>query len=606
MMASQPPFLPHGEEEEPHERSAGALPLLNPEETNELGTLRALLFQRELELLRSLQTRLDDPAIHARDISHVLAEAILLRAGKDDRLAKALQPTVENIFRSSVRKNPGELATTIFPLMGPAIRKSIAETFHNMLQGLNKALEMAFSWKGLRWRLEALRTGKSFAEIVLLHTLVYRVEQIFLIHAETGLLLGHVIGEGVEHQDADLVSGMLTAVQDFVKDCFAQQAGESLDTLQMGDRTLMVEKGPQMVLACVVRGTPPVSFRSMLRDTLELIHIEAAEALADFQGDTALFVPMLRHLDDCLIARYADENASIPFLIKCLPVAALLVLLFGFSFLWWQERTFTRAVDTLQQVPGIVVADVSGGYLTGWKIVVLRDPLSKDPEDIFHAAGIFPGAYALSVTPFTSLEPSMVSARLRKAMDAPDTATLRFEGGTLYLEGNASLGWILATTEKALAIPGVERVESEKISDPRTERLKQLIMAVAETRVEFPIGKDVPIPEDKEKLAQAVDRLAELSSLANQMGLSATLFIYGHADPTGTDKRNYELSEARATTLASMLYSRGVAMPIATYGFGAQHAAETTETDPKLIPQRSRRIELKVHLNFLGKSLMDF
>ena len=36
--------------------------------------------------------------------------------------------------------------------------------------------------------------GKSFAEVVLLNTLRYRVEQVFLIHAESGLLLQHVTG----------------------------------------------------------------------------------------------------------------------------------------------------------------------------------------------------------------------------------------------------------------------------------------------------------------------------------------------------------------------------------------------------------------------------
>ncbi len=576
---------------------------------DELQRLRALLFQRELGQLRDIEARLNDPALHAKDISRVLAEAIALRAGKDERLSRALQPTVESIFRSSVRQNRSDLATTLFPLMGPAIRKSIAETFHTMLQSLNKALEMAFSWKGLRWRFEALRTGKSFAEVVLLHTLVYRVEQVFLIHAETGLLIGHVSNEGVEFQDADLVSGMLTAVQDFVKDCFASRSEESLDTLQMGERTLMVEKGTQLVLACVLRGTPPAAFRGTLRDTLELIELEAAEALENFQGDTSFFTPLLRYLNDCLVSRYVDDNAPLPWPVKCLPVLLLLLIAGGVGFVWWQERAFSHVLDDLRRTPGVVVTEAAGGYIKGWRVTALRDPLSRNPAEILDKADIPGLRYSLSLVPFTSLEPDMVTARLRKALDAPGSARLRFEGDTLYLEGSASLGWILATTDKALALPGVERVDSTQIRDPRTERLRQLIDAVQSTRVEFPLGKDAPVPEEREKLTRAVDNLAELASLANQMDLSATLLIYGHADPTGTEKRNYELSEARATTLASMLYSRGVAMPITTYGFGAQYAvgqAAGGEADAKASQQRSRRIELKVHLTFLGKSLMSF
>jgi OOP family OmpA-OmpF porin len=58
----------------------------------------------------------------------------------------------------------------------------------------------------------ALRTGTSFAEVVLLNTLLYRVEQVFLIERESGLLLQHVRSAAVRTEDADMVAGMLTAI----------------------------------------------------------------------------------------------------------------------------------------------------------------------------------------------------------------------------------------------------------------------------------------------------------------------------------------------------------------------------------------------------------
>jgi OOP family OmpA-OmpF porin len=475
-----------------------------------------------------------------------------------------------------------------------------------MLQGLNKALEMSFSWKGLRWRFEALRTGRSFAEVVLLHTLVYRVEQIFLIHAESGLLLRHVTEKGLEYQDADLVSGMLTAVQDFVRDCFAGGSQDSLDTMQMGERTLMMEKGSQLVLACVVRGTPPGSFRRTLRETLDIIQLETADVLENFQGETSQFLPITHHLEDCLIARYVDEKKKLPLLVRALPALLLLAVFAGLGYLWWEERRFDRAVAILRNEPGLVVTETGGSYLRGWELVLLRDPMARNPADVMAEMQIRPEQYSMLITPFTSLQTDMVAARLAKFLELPDTVRMRFEDGTVFLEGQASLAWILISAEKALAFPGVERVDTKQLIDPRTARLRELITAVEKTRVEFPLGKDQPAPEERAKLAGAVESLAELASLANRMGLAATLFIYGHADPTGSDKRNYELSVARATTLASMLYAKGVAMPITTYGFGSDYLAGTEDDNPETVHQNSRRIELKVHLNFLGKSLMDF
>jgi OOP family OmpA-OmpF porin len=113
-----------------------------------------------------------------------------------------------------------------------------------MVQSLNKTLEYSVSTKGLRWRWEALTTGKKFAEVVLLHTLRYRVAQIFLIHRESGLLLQHVTDDE-DIRDVDLASGMLTAIQDFVRDSFGADETESLKTMAFGNQTIWIETGPR-------------------------------------------------------------------------------------------------------------------------------------------------------------------------------------------------------------------------------------------------------------------------------------------------------------------------------------------------------------------------
>ena len=66
--------------------------------------------------------------------------------------------------------------------------------------------------RALRWRLEALTSERSFAEIVVLRTFVFRVRHVFLIHRETGLRLQHAAAPGAESLDPDMVSSMLSAV----------------------------------------------------------------------------------------------------------------------------------------------------------------------------------------------------------------------------------------------------------------------------------------------------------------------------------------------------------------------------------------------------------
>ena len=586
----------------------------------ELIRLRELLFSREIALIDHLREILENPLITTRKVSEVLAEAIHLRSGKDPHLSMALEPVVDAIVKASLNTRRTDFVNALSPLMGPTIRKSIAESFRSMMGNFSKSVEMAFSWKGLRWRFEAMRSGKPFSEIVMLNTLVYRVEQLFFIHSDTGLVLSHVAGESVESQDPDMVSAMLTAIQDFVRDCFAGGRDEELHSLQMGEFTVYIESGAHAYLACVMRGTPPADFHAHLRATLELMHIEYADALESFNGDTEPFAGAVRYLESCLLSHYADDDKELPLLAKLLPIAFLLIVLAGAGYLYYararaaadreavaveQAKIAARhdafmasmrtALGYLRAEPGLMVANVNEAPTAPWEILVLKDALSRPPADVLRANGVDPDLFSVRIVPFVSYDPSIVVRRVQESIRPPDTVTMSFDDqGTLTFAGTAPMSWIVATREDARSIPGVERVDVGGVRDPMMEQISAMITEVEDTVIEFPLGKDTPRPADMPKLKKAIDTLVELENITKRMGFSASLTIFGHADAVGDDRRNYEISQSRARTVASMLYARGSSMPVAIYGMGSEYprgdgAATKREN------QASRRIELRVH-----------
>ncbi len=249
-----------------------------------------------------MQARLDDKGAQTRDVSRVLPQAILLR--KDDpQMTRALAPTVEEALTASVRRDPRPLADALFPIFGPAIRKAIAASLSTMLESMNRTLEHSLSWRAVQWRITALRTGKSFAEIVLLDTLVYRVEQVFLIERESGLLLQHLSAPGVGTQDADMVSGMLTAIRDFARDSFQVPDGETLDRLQIGELSVWIEQGPHAIIAAVIRGNAPPELRVTMQEALEHVHARFGETWSGSKAirrrstrRAPLLTPVSRHV----------------------------------------------------------------------------------------------------------------------------------------------------------------------------------------------------------------------------------------------------------------------------------------------------------------------
>jgi OOP family OmpA-OmpF porin len=271
--------------------------------------LRTLLVGPEQRQLRALQTRVEDPAAQARDVSRVLARAVELRTN-DPHLKRALAPTIEDTISASVRRNPRPLADALFPIIGPAIRKAVAATLHGMLESLNTTLEHSLSWRSLQWRLDARRTGKPFAEIVLLNTLVYRVEQVFLIHRPTGLLLQHLTAPGTQVQDADIVSGMLTAIREFVRDSFKVAEEEGLQTLKVGELTVLVEQGPHAFVAVVVRGTAPPALRQTLQQALESVQAQYSDLLESFGGNAEAFEGARPLLEVCLQQQFRGSRPA--------------------------------------------------------------------------------------------------------------------------------------------------------------------------------------------------------------------------------------------------------------------------------------------------------
>ncbi|MCL2789997.1 MAG: OmpA family protein [Desulfobulbus sp.] len=576
----------------------------------ELNRLRALLFQRELTIIQRLKDGLNDPRQNAKRVSEVIAEALLLR-GDDDRLNTALEPTVNAILKSSLNRHQSDFVGVLFPLMGPSIRKSIAETFRSMLESFSKSLEMSFSWKGVRWRMEALRTGKPFSEIVLLHTLAYRVEQLFFIHSETGLVLSHLTNEGVGTQDADMVSAMLTAIQDFVRDCFISNSEGELESLHLGEFTIFIEKYSQAYLACVLRGTPPTGFREGLRATLETMLIEFAAPLESFSGDTAPFAGAARHLEPFLITRYRDEGKDLPWWGKALPLFALLILVGGIGSFQYYARELRqqqsahvalmqKGLSFLRNEPGFMLTHVTQAADSPWEVMLLKDDLARTPDDVLRAHSFQPDAFTFKIIPYVSYDPSIVARRAENAIDLPPTVTIRFSHGTLVFTGTAPLAWIAGAKDTARTLPGVKHVDMSGVKDPLLDRITAMIQSIESADIEFPLGKAIPVPTDTPKLEAAVDTLVELERLVNDVGFVLTLTIYGHADAIGLERRNYEISQERARTVAAMLYARGSSIPIAMYGMGSQYPkGEKSSGQAVSAPkedQASRRIELRVHI----------
>ena len=423
---------------------------------DDLERLRTLLFpdMNRLEAIEALQ----DPEQFAQYVSRVLPHAASLRAARDDRLGEALAPTVEDALESSVRRNPKPLTDAIFPILGPAIRKAIAHAMQQLLQNVNQGIESTLTPKGIRLRMQAKRTGRSYAEMVIAQSLVYRVEEVFLIHGETGLLLAHQAVPDVVTPDTDLVSGMFTAIQDFVRDSFGVADNAGLEQFRVGELTVLVEQGPLAVIAAVVRGTPGGSVRTKLQETLEQIHAQNHSALESFDGDSERFRFVEPALRSCLTKKHRPPTEPTPFrkfLRRAVP-AALLLALAGGAALWIgtairennRRQRFNEWVTALRDHPGVQVqfADATS---TPPRVAMIVDPLAK--EALRKIDPLQPSDVELSVFEAPVRHSEYVLARAKQRLRPPNHDVVLTLGshaddrqtpGPVIATGEAPISWI--------------------------------------------------------------------------------------------------------------------------------------------------------------------
>ena len=167
--------------------------------------------------------------------------------------------------------------------------RAVREAVQDLARTVDARVRTSFSPGLVFERLQARMRGVPSADLALRDALPFRVEEVFLIHRASGLLLRHVSIDPAATQDSDLISGMLTAVRDFAADAFGRRAGEQLDVIEYGGRRILIEAAEDVYLAVVVEGVEPSGFRATMRDRVIGIENRYYALLRNYEGDATPF-----------------------------------------------------------------------------------------------------------------------------------------------------------------------------------------------------------------------------------------------------------------------------------------------------------------------------
>ena len=521
--------------------------------------LRELLLAEERGALARAEARIDALDRARDDLAAHLP--VLVKAAHPQAMGDALSAPVAQALGQAVRHNSTPIVDALFPVIGPLIRKSITEALRNLMGDINSALEHSFTPRGLRWRLEAWRSGVPFAQVVLKHTLRYRIDHVFLIERDSGLVLQRASAAGVADLDADAIAGMLTAIGQFVRDSVGPSRG-ALEEARVGDHLLWLSDGPRASIAAFIQGVPPDALRDLLVQRLEEIHAASGES-----GQmTATAIPHVA-IDAEAFALAVAPAASDTKPASRWPV--LLLLLAGLviaGIYAAREERWQHRVDTLRTAleahPGFVLRSIDEGDGRSIEVRGLLDADAEPIAPLITTAGFGDTEARVDVEGYVSSDDAVVARRARRLLEVPPSVDTRMRDGTFVLAGAAAQAWIDAATPRVAWVPGVKAVAFEVVP---------AVDAVAEARAALDDiartveGIDVRFVREVEATVDADTRVAEIAAaLARAQALAGIarhavrIEVSGFNDAPGGDAINSTSRDIRARWLRDALVARGI------------------------------------------------
>ncbi len=488
--------------------------------------------QAHLAAMEAMKQSVEEQAEQSKNVSFV------------PDLTESLQEPVTQCIKKSIQQDASVFANALFPVMGPAIRKSINESLKSLVQSINHSVEQSLSPQGIAWRLEAIRTGQSFADIVLQKTVVYQVDQVFLIHKDSGLLIQHLHREEIEVGDSDAVSGMLTAIQDFTRDSFSTSKDEELDSVNIGQFTVWLERGPYAVLACVVRGVAPYKLRETMREMLEAIHARYGRYLEHFNGDPTLLDGCRSLLNKTLLAELKPDAKKQKKKLFSAPLIIIgLLLMIGLS--WWgfkawqisylHKQQFNAYLETLQHTTGLVVieSNIDKNIL---KIRGLRDPLAINPVEIAQKQQLDLNNIQAEWSPYQTLAPEFILKRLQLALSPPPSVQINIDKDQLVIKGYASLEWRNQFEQYSRLLLGTLQIDHSQLLELDAYLLEQLPSILkSPSTVQFEVRNGIvkmvghASQEWIENAVVELKKIEEITSVIKDQLLETDRYLQQHA-----------------------------------------------------------------------------
>ncbi len=170
---------------------------------------------------------------------------------------------IKETVKIELNDSKDEFIEALYPIIGKIARKYVMSQFESFLEGVSSRMESAFSPRRWKERVTGLFAGVGQDELAIKAAFSTSIEEVFVIHSESGLLIACYSTNNMA--DVDMIAGMFNAIKAFVGDTFNRDnPDENLRFIQHGDYKILINDFYKYYIATVVSGNADNAFRNKL------------------------------------------------------------------------------------------------------------------------------------------------------------------------------------------------------------------------------------------------------------------------------------------------------------------------------------------------------
>jgi len=220
-------------------------------------------------------------------LAEYLAQVITKSADRDlPSLSRSLQCVISPAIAKEIADNKDKMVDALYPIMGGMISKYVSNAIAEMMESINAKIEDGLSFERYKRKAKAKLTGVSESELLLEEAADAKIESLFVIQKDTGLLITEAHIEEKEIDDPHMVASMASAIKDFVNDWIEHnETSSEVQLLSYGNATLYIESAGSVYLIAFLDAEPDHEQRARINAFFATLIKKYSDFFQRFDGN---------------------------------------------------------------------------------------------------------------------------------------------------------------------------------------------------------------------------------------------------------------------------------------------------------------------------------